>query len=518
MLLVLLRRVIVLVILLAVLGGIAIAVGVTVGRPIVEDRVASALGDELGTSVEVSTSGSAGDLARGDLGDVEATAARVERGGIEIEDVRVVARDASVDVGALRDREVRVTTKGIGAEGRISEEALDLYVRPQLAKSPLRQVRAARVVIEDGAIVLRSGRTSVGLAPSVLPNGDLAFAAVPRGTGAPARAAAAAVDDALGDPIAIGELPFDVRLTEVAVDGDRLLVRGSAPPGEPRPHLRLSGGRRSGAGDAAARGEPEDHVRGRPLRRLRDGAGGEPRPRALLDRERGRERADEVRRCRDDAVVADRDRAHAAGSQRRRDGFAQRSGAGVDVGDDGRGAADADRLLGEHARDRVADERERRRLRGVRVHDGAVPGARQREVERELARGLRAGAPRAGREVDLAHALGRRLAGGEARARHEQRARAVLRERDVARAAGGEALVGEGAVGGGDDLAHDLEHGAESTDAERAPGAPPRPREPAAVRVPTPWRYAPEGARIRAGTPTERGVRCRSRSTAVSSR
>lgn len=232
MLLVLLRRVIVLVILLAVLGGIALAVVVTVGRPIVEDRVAAALGDELGTDVEVSSTGSASDLARGDLGDVEATAGRVTRGGIEIEDIRVVATAAKVDLGALRSREVRVRTDGIEASGRISEEALDLYVRPQLAKSPLRPVRAARVAVEDGEIVIRSGRLAVGLEVAVAADGALELTAVQRGTTPAARAAVAAVADALSEPIVIGELPFDVRIDDVEVDGDRVVVTGSSPPGE----------------------------------------------------------------------------------------------------------------------------------------------------------------------------------------------------------------------------------------------------------------------------------------------
>jgi hypothetical protein len=187
-----------------------------VAVPYAESQAADAIGNDLGAKVKVHAEAPLRPgLFSGDVGDLVVTSDRLERSGVEVNDVHARIHDASTDVGKLLSGTVRVHFSRIDLRGRVSEASLARYLRQQLGSS-VSGSRRLTVHVKPGVLLLD------------LPNGQLPLHMSISGpttvklTVAVAGPLGKAVGNSLSTGIDLAPLPYGIRLRTVR------LVQGAA--------------------------------------------------------------------------------------------------------------------------------------------------------------------------------------------------------------------------------------------------------------------------------------------------
>jgi hypothetical protein len=196
-----------------------------VAVPYAESRAADAIGNELGANVSVHADAPLRPgLFSGDVGDLVVTSDRLERHGIEVNDVHARIHDASTDIGKLLGGTVRVHFSKIDLRGRVGEASLARYLRQQLGLSDVQGSNRLIVHVKPGVLLLD------------LPNGQLPLHLTISGpttvklTVAVAGPLGKAVGDSLSRGIDLAPLPYGIRLRTVRlVQGAAIVTAGRGP-------------------------------------------------------------------------------------------------------------------------------------------------------------------------------------------------------------------------------------------------------------------------------------------------
>jgi hypothetical protein len=217
----LVRTLVFVVLILVVVGVVAFVVG----RPFAERLAARSIEDRLGTAVSVSiTTALRPGVVRGDLGKVTVRAKKFDRDGLNLVGVRAVYRGASIELGQLLSRNIRLHYTSVAFQATLTEAALSAYLRPLLTERGL-SAKKLRVTITKGRATVAMGSQHASMSATIV--GASSIKLVPSG-------GTAALTAALTAPLQLGPLPDGVHLTHITLRAGRAVVTGSGGAGRIR--------------------------------------------------------------------------------------------------------------------------------------------------------------------------------------------------------------------------------------------------------------------------------------------
>jgi hypothetical protein len=223
------RRLVIALVAILVLVLFGVLAGVVIAKPLLEERLADEIGAQVGVPVEVSM-----ELDRfpggfaGRVGDVEITAERLERQGLEFEDLRVTVDEADVNMLDLARGTANIGWQEVRLQVGLREEEIQRYAAPRLANAgvPNGEGLQVRVVPSPEGIYARiPGVEPVRVVVRVV--GDDRIRLQVQGRSAAALALRAVLPQALD----VGPLPLGLRLTGVRYGQGILFVEGTRGPG-----------------------------------------------------------------------------------------------------------------------------------------------------------------------------------------------------------------------------------------------------------------------------------------------
>lgn len=190
-----------------------------IGEPYVEDAVAEAVREDLDAKeaeVDVQMPLRPG-LVRGEVGEVVVIVRGLRQGDIPVRALRATVQNAKVPLSDIASRRLAISFDRITLRAIVTEEAVRGYLRKKLRRAVAGQ--PVRVELRDGEMVARVGAVEVPLEIAVV--GDQQLKITAKG----------AIATGLGEPIDLGRLPYGLRVRDVRVERDRLIVTGGRGAG-----------------------------------------------------------------------------------------------------------------------------------------------------------------------------------------------------------------------------------------------------------------------------------------------
>jgi hypothetical protein len=190
-----------------------------IGEPYVEDAVAEAVRDDLDAKeadVDVQMPLRPG-LIRGEVGKVVVIVRGLRQGDIPVRALRATVFNAQVPLSDVASRRLALSFDRVTLRAIVTEEAVRGYLRKKLRRAAGGQ--EVRVELRDGEMVARVGVLEVPLRVSVVGDQQLKISAE------------GAIATGLGEPIDLGRLPYGLRVRDVRVERNRLIVTGGRGAG-----------------------------------------------------------------------------------------------------------------------------------------------------------------------------------------------------------------------------------------------------------------------------------------------
>ncbi len=221
-----LRRLVIVLLLVLLLAAALVAVAQIVLVPVAEGRAEEELGRVFDAEVDVVLDPPfVPSLLGGRVGDVDVRIERLRRGGLELEDVRGVLRDARLSPRELTRDDPQVRFDGVSLEASASAAALEAYLRPRLVRAGVAGAATLTVAIGARQAVARLGGGVVPLTVRRVGPSSILVQPLGRGPGA------AEARRALRGPIELGALPYGLALTGVRLAPGRIVAEAAAGPG-----------------------------------------------------------------------------------------------------------------------------------------------------------------------------------------------------------------------------------------------------------------------------------------------